>query len=161
MPSAMVEIRGLSDRRSLALTILSVRSDGPRFHQAFACLQRDLTQGVGPDENDLSVLTDHDAIAIQSPIQPDRDVRLDHGNRCPMCRKKKMMAAQAESSERVFRSAKEALNNSIPFTPFDRLRRAFDKLTTNGINRLPFVLSLSKDLEPIPIGLRNPSTSLS
>jgi len=30
--------------------------------------------------------------------------------------------------------------------PFDKLRRAFDKLTTNGIDRLPFVLSLSKDL---------------
>ncbi len=52
----------------------------------------------------------------------------------------------------------EPLNKLIPFTPFDRLRRAFDKLppaaaragTTNGINRLPFVLSpstsLSKDL---------------
>jgi hypothetical protein len=49
---------------------------------------------------------------------------------------------------------KEALNKWIPFMPFDRLRRAFDKLTTNGINTLPFVLSpstrlrtgLSKDL---------------
>jgi len=38
--------------------------------------------------------------------------------------------------------------------PFDKLRRAFDKpvlslaegLTTKGINTLPFVLSLSKDL---------------
>jgi hypothetical protein len=30
--------------------------------------------------------------------------------------------------------------------PFDKLRRAFDKLTTNEINILPFVPSLSKDL---------------
>jgi len=49
---------------------------------------------------------------------------------------------------------KESLNKWIPFMPFDKLRRAFDKpvlslvegLTTNGINPLPFVLSLSKDL---------------
>jgi hyperosmotically inducible protein len=52
------------------------------------------------------------------------------------------------------RVLKEALNKWIPFMPFDKLRRAFDKLTTNGINILPFVLSpsawlrtgLSKDL---------------
>jgi hypothetical protein len=30
--------------------------------------------------------------------------------------------------------------------PFDKRRRAFDTLATNGINILPFVLSLSKDL---------------
>jgi hypothetical protein len=30
----------------------------------------------------------------------------------------------------------EALNKWIPFMPFDKLRRAFDKLTTNGIHTL-------------------------
>ncbi len=57
-------------------------------------------------------------------------------------------------SDRKEALIKEALNTLIPFTPFDRLKRAFDKLppaaaragTTNGINRLPFVLGLSKDL---------------
>ncbi len=48
--------------------------------------------------------------------------------------------------------AKEALSKRIPFMPFAKLRRAFDKallseaegLTTNGIKRLPF--TLPKDL---------------
>jgi hypothetical protein len=37
----------------------------------------------------------------------------------------------------VIRALKEALNKWIPFMPFDELRRAFDKLTTNGINIVP------------------------
>ena len=32
----------------------------------------------------------------------------------------------------------------------------FDKLTTNGINKLPFVLSLSKDLIGVSLGMPLP-----
>jgi hypothetical protein len=34
-----------------------------------------------------------------------------------------------------------ALNKWIPFKPFGKLRRAFDMLTTNETNILPFVLN--------------------
>jgi len=62
--------------------------------------------------------------------------------------------AAVSSMRRTACLLKETLNKLIPFMPFDKLRRAFDKpvlsraegFTTNGINPLPFVLSLSKDL---------------
>lgn len=54
-------------------------------------------------------------------------------------------------------NVKEALSTWIPLVPFDELRRAFDKLTTNGINTLPFVVSPSprriKEFTHSPSGL--------
>ncbi|HYE36312.1 hypothetical protein [Methylocaldum sp.] len=64
--------------------------------------------------------------------------------------KKSLNKSESSGTE----SIRGTLNKWISFMPFGKLRRAFDKLTTNEINRLPFVLSLSKDLIRASLGNR-------
>lgn len=40
----------------------------------------------------------------------------------------------------------------MSFMPFDFAQSAFDRLTTNGIDNVPFVVSLSKDLSTPSLG---------